>query len=193
LPSQGEGGPAVTIGGLHGVGKSTYARRLAEATGLRYVSTGMIFRGMASEKGLSLVELTELSERNPEIDRVIDEVSVAELRRGGVLLDSLLAAWFARDYEAYKILLTAPFEVRVGRIAGRDGKSMAEAEAETRRREVSEAARWKRYYGFDINALSLYDLVLNTAVLPIELNFRLLERAVKGYLEVTQRGGLHTR
>ena len=35
---------AITISGLHGTGKSTYAKRIAEAFRLRYVSAGEFFR-----------------------------------------------------------------------------------------------------------------------------------------------------
>ena len=40
----------VTISGLHGSGKSTYAKALAEEFRLRYVSAGQLFRDIAKIK-----------------------------------------------------------------------------------------------------------------------------------------------
>ncbi|MFQ6076866.1 MAG: AAA family ATPase, partial [Candidatus Bathyarchaeia archaeon] len=47
-------GLVVTVSGLHGTGKSTYARALSEAFDLRHVSAGGLFRQIALERGLSI-------------------------------------------------------------------------------------------------------------------------------------------
>ena len=87
----------ITISGLHGTGKSTYARILSEGFNLRHVSAGELFRQIARERGLSVSELSKFSSKNREIDNLIDERTRGEARRGSVALDGLLAGWMAKD------------------------------------------------------------------------------------------------
>ncbi|MDH5201053.1 MAG: AAA family ATPase, partial [Candidatus Bathyarchaeota archaeon] len=68
-----ERGLVIAVSGLHGSGRSTHAKRLAEEFGLRYVSSGTIFRQMAEERGLTLEEMSRLTEEDPEFDKLIDE------------------------------------------------------------------------------------------------------------------------
>ena len=176
----------ITVSGLHGSGTSTQARRLAKALGLRYVSAGLLFRRIAEERGLTLEELSRLAEENPELDRMIDERTREEARRGGVVIDAALAGWMAGDADL-KIFLTAPLEERVRRIARREGLSLEEAMRETLKREQSERERFKRYYGIDINDLSIYDVVLNTALFKPDATARIL----RGIVEELRRGRKH--
>jgi cytidylate kinase len=176
-------GPVITIGGLHGVGKSTHGKRLAEVFELRYVSTGMMFRDLAKEKGMSLAELSELSTRDPAIDLMIDNMTKTILADGNVVFDSLLASYFARDYESLRIYLQAPTEVRLLRIANRDGKRAKESKKETFFREGVELERFKRYYGIDMSDISIFHLVLDTSILPVDLNLKILIETIGCYLE----------
>ena len=62
----------IAISGPAGSGKTTYAKRLAKELGLRYVSAGRLFRKMAKERDLSLVEFGKIAEKDFDIDREID-------------------------------------------------------------------------------------------------------------------------
>ena len=88
----------------------------------------------------------------------------------------------AGDRADIKIFLTAPFEERVRRIAVRDGKKLEDALEETKFREVAEADRFRRYYGIDIHDLSIYDVVLNTALMPLESNVKILKEIIREYI-----------
>ncbi|MHA2251052.1 MAG: AAA family ATPase, partial [Candidatus Kariarchaeaceae archaeon] len=48
----------VAIGGPHGSGKSSVARKLAENLNMNYVSAGSIFRELANERKISLEEFS---------------------------------------------------------------------------------------------------------------------------------------
>lgn len=176
-------GPVIIFGGLHGVGKSTYARIISEKFKLEYVSTGTMFRKLASEKGLSLTELSQLASKDPSIDKIIDEMSKEKILEGNVVFDSLLAPFLAKDVESFKIYLFAPIEVRISRIANRDSKSNEQSWNETIFREKLEIKRFKEYYGFDLNDTSFYNLMLDTSLFDIEGNIKILESAVGVYLE----------
>ena len=49
----------ITIGGLAGTGTSTTAELLSEKLGIDYISAGSVFRDMAREKGMSVLELKD--------------------------------------------------------------------------------------------------------------------------------------
>ncbi|MEM2929345.1 MAG: cytidylate kinase family protein [Thermoproteota archaeon] len=175
--------PIIIITGMHGVGKSTYAVPLAREFNLKYVSTGSVFRSIAEKKGLTLSQLSEICKESSEFDREIDSVTLSLLDSGGVVLDSLLAGWFARDVESFKIYLKAPFEVRCRRIAARENRPIEEIVSETATREDSERKRFMEYYGFNIDDLSIYDMVLDTGSLSRGSLSRILKLAVSAYLK----------
>jgi len=161
-------GLVVTIGGPHGTGKSTYAKMIAKELRLRYVSAGQLFRDLAREKGISLEELSKQAANSPEIDNLIDERSAAEAAKGGVVIEGQLAAWMAKDLARVRIYLKAPDEVRITRIAHRDHLDYEVARRQTMERERIQRDRYKRYYGIDIDDLSLYNIVIETGNRPIE-------------------------
>ncbi len=150
----------IAISGPHGSGKTSVARYLAKKIGLRYVCSGDIFRQMAKERGMSLEEFSRYAEEHPQIDLEIDRRMQEEARKGQVVLDSRLAAWLV-DAD-FKILLVAPLEARVQRIAKREGRRREEVLSETLVRERSEARRFKKLYNIDLENHSVFDLVVNT-------------------------------
>lgn len=175
----------VAISGLHGAGKTTAARALARKFGLKYVSAGDVFRRLAKERGMALDEFSRYVERHPEIDRQIDQMTIDAAKGGNVLIDARLAGWMAKGADV-KILLTAPLEVRARRIALRENRDYEEVLAETVKRERSEAKRFKRFYGIDVNDYSAFDLVLDTDRWSAKEMVRILETAV-GFI-VKRRG-----
>lgn len=150
----------VAIGGPIGVGKSTVARGLAERLHYRYISGGEVFRELARARGISVVEVNKLAERDPALDREVDQRQ-RELARGGdCVVESRLSGWMV-DADI-KIWLRAPVEVRAARAALREGQTSAAAHDEFAEREHSEWSRYKALYGIEMNDLSPYHLVIDT-------------------------------
>jgi cytidylate kinase len=170
-----------TVAGPHGSGRTTQAKLLAEAFNLRYVSTGTIFRDRAAELGLSVDELNVRSKTDPGFDKWLDDRACEETRRGGVVLDATLSGWVA-DRPDLRFYLHAPFDVRVRRIADREGFSVARAEEETRVREAAEKERFKKFYGVDIDDTSIYDVSVNTFLFGIAACANILKNAADQYL-----------
>jgi cytidylate kinase len=159
----------VTISGPAGSGKSTAAAALAEALGYDHVSGGDIFRDLAAERGLTPLELNRRAEEDEAIDRDLDRrLRETAAARDDLVLESRLAGWMAGEHADFRVWLDAPLEIRARRIAEREDKPIDLAREETQARAASEAKRYREYYGIDIEELSIYDLVLNTARLDPE-------------------------
>ncbi|HUU76873.1 MAG TPA: AAA family ATPase [candidate division Zixibacteria bacterium] len=152
----------ITISGPHGAGKSTYAKEIAKALNLRYVSSGGIFRKYAKESGCNLEAFSKACEKNMDIDHKIDKITIEEAMKGDVVLDGQLVSWMAKDYSNLSIYVTASMETRIKRIAERDGIDFTKAYKETVARTKSETQRFKRMYKIDISNKDIYDLILST-------------------------------
>ncbi len=155
----------ITISGPPGSGKTTVCDSLSEKLNLKAVVFGKVFRELAVEKNISLNELGELAEKDPAIDRDIDNRIIEIARQNDdIILESRLSAHMCvrNNIPAFKIYITASPEVRMSRIGVREGDALEKAKADTIARQKSEALRYKKYYGIDINDMSVYDLVVNT-------------------------------
>ena len=172
----------ITISGPAGSGKSTAAAELAGRLGYDHASGGDIFRELAAERDLTALELNKLAEEDDQIDRDLDqrlrEVAAA---RDHLVLESRLAGWMAGEHADFRVWLDAPLGVRADRIADREGKDPDLARTETEARADSEAKRYEAYYGIDIDDLSIYDLVLNTARLDPDGVVDAIETVVRAY------------
>ncbi|MFX1389232.1 MAG: (d)CMP kinase [Promethearchaeota archaeon] len=162
----------ITISGLHGTGKSTISKLIAEKLGLQYYSTGQAFRELAKEMGLTLEEFSKYAEKNPEIDKKLDNKIFDIAEKGNCVIDSQLSGHLLKFKADLKILLTCPIETRVKRMAERDKFNFDKKLEETKIREKSELNRFKKLYNIDLSDQNkikeLYDLVIETENLTIQ-------------------------
>lgn len=162
----------ITVGGLPGTGTSTLCRLLHDETGLPYVYAGELFRAEAARRGMDLGAFGALCERDPSVDRDLDEKQVELLQGGALILEGRLAGWLAHRerIHALKVWVVCEQAERIRRLVDRDGGTVEQQMDRTRQRELSEAQRYRRYYGIDLADLGPYDLVLDsTHRLPQEL------------------------
>lgn len=158
----------VSVTGDPGSGKSTFAKEVAARTGYRLINTGIVFRQMAEEMGISLTELNEMAENQAQIDRRVDDyLKALSETREDLVLDSRMAWFFVKD--SLKVRLTVDPDVAVQRIF-KDQAALREkftdlehAKEEIERRKVSEIARYKALYNVDISDPANFDLVINTS------------------------------
>ncbi len=163
----------ITISGLHGIGKSTIGRLLAEKLQLDYYSTGDAFRSLASEKNMSLEQFSMYVEKNPQIDKELDQkILKIATEKKDLVIDSLLSGYLLKDSADCTVLLEAPLETRVRRMMARDEEDYQKKLKETKLRENSEISRFKDLYGIDITNEELkkeiFDIIIDTKDLSIE-------------------------
>ena len=152
----------ITIGGLAGTGTTTLAQVLSEKLNVPYISAGFIFREMAAERGMSVLEFSEFAEGNDEIDKEIDKRQAEKAKStDNLILEGRLSAFFV-DNADLRICLITPFDVRSKRIAEREDKSVDVAKSEIIIREESEVLRYKEIHNIDISNMEIYDLIINT-------------------------------
>ena len=154
----------ITVSGPHGTGKSTYAAKLAKSLRIRHVSAGILFREIAKERNLSLETLGKLALKDASIDRLVDERTIGEAKKGDLVVDGQLAGWMLKNRADLRIYLTAPEGVRLERIASRDRIAPRVARSQTRQRESVQRERYLRHYGFQVDDVSIYQLVLDTSL-----------------------------
>jgi cytidylate kinase len=157
----------ITLGGLAGTGTTTTAELLSEKLDIPYISAGYVFRQMASERGMSVLEFSEFAEGNDDIDKEIDKRQ-AELAKSSdnLIVEGRLSAYFVEA--DLKLWLVTPFDVRSQRIAERESKSVDVASEEIIVREESEALRYMDIHNIDIKNMDIYDLIINTGTFDPE-------------------------
>ena len=175
----------ITVSGYHGTGKTTYAGHLAKEIGLRHVSAGMLFRKLAQEKGMSLEEFGQVALKDPTVDRLIDERTMSEAEKGNVVIDGQIAGWVLKEIADLRIHLITPEPIRIQRIAERDRLTVEEARRQTVTRERVQSERYKLHYGFKVEDFSIYQLILDTSIGPIESISRILVDAAKAVMNGT--------
>jgi cytidylate kinase len=152
----------VTVSGPPGSGTTSLSKKLSETFSFKFISAGEVFRSLAKERGMDLIEFGKLCESDPEVDRLIDErqKEIGE-REDDIIIEGRLAGHMV-DNADIKIWVAASPQCRARRISGREESDIESAKEETIQRELSEAARYKMYYDIDITDLSIYDLVINS-------------------------------
>ena len=151
---------------------------LSERLSIHVVSAGSIFRALADEMGMDVVEFNEYVKENPSIDKEIDMRTLKASLEGDVIIEGHLTAWMAPKADL-KVYLTAPRMVRAKRIAQRDGVPEDVALMDIIKRERIHWERFKSLYGIDISDLSIFDLVVNTAVFEAEDVVKLIISALR--------------
>src|SRR5690606_38131757 len=94
---------------------------LSQRMGIPYLSAGDIFRQMAAERGMDVLDFSKFAEGNTDIDREIDQRQAQVARESeDLIVEGRLSAYFVEA--PLKTWLTAPQDVRSVRISHREDK-----------------------------------------------------------------------
>jgi cytidylate kinase len=165
-------GLTITISGLASSGKTTGAKAIAEylnnkyGLGLRYYSTGAIFRELAAKEGIPIEEFAE--KRDDRTDIMADQRTLELSIVGGVVLDGRLTGYIAGNWAELRIFYNPPLEVRAKRYAEREGVDYKTALENVRKRDEADIRKYKILYGIDLNDLSIYHIIIDNSTWSAE-------------------------
>ncbi|MFH1401228.1 MAG: cytidylate kinase family protein, partial [Nanoarchaeota archaeon] len=167
----------ITIGGTPGSGKSSIAKRIAKQFKFNRYYVGQMARDVARERGMSLVDFLELGEKDPSVDRMLDEYQrkIAE-REDGIIIEGRTSFFIIP--KSVKLFVKVDSLVGAERIfrdlklnPDRNEGRFDDAKQVMRnnlRRMETDRKRYLRYYGKDFLDESQYDFVLDTTDLSLD-------------------------
>lgn len=163
----------ISLAGDLGSGKSTVGKILSRKLGAEVYSTGTIQRQIATEMGMTTLQLNQYMETHPEIDGKIDDgLRALEHSEKNLIIDSRMAWHFVPS--SFSVYMAADPFVSAERIlkAGRESEpfsTVEEAVASISDRRKSEMFRYSHLYGVNIKDLENYDYVIDTSYIPPEI------------------------
>lgn len=157
----------ITITGNLGAGKTTVRDELKKL-GYDTLSGGDIFRRVAEQRGVSVVELNEMVKGDPAIDDEIDGMT-AKLGKevDNTVFDFRLGWHFVPD--SFKVFLLIDPNVAAERVFGGAARSaesygsVEDTRAALKKRAQIESERFADLYGIDYYNVGNYDLIIESS------------------------------
>ncbi len=156
----------ITITGKPYAGKGE-TTKILERYGFEVVHMGELYRAVAKERGLDVVELNRLGDTT--VDAMVDKklVAIAQERKNEELVFDSRIAWHFLP-ESYKVFLDVTAYEQARRVIGanRDSEKKAstleEASKMANERWDLENGRYKMLYGIDNLSTKNYNIVVDT-------------------------------
>ncbi len=188
--------PAITLSRKLGSLGTEIARSLADGLGYRMMRREVIneaaCRACTPEVALAVIDDLGLLGLRPSgkaqraylqsVRQVIEQL-VAE---GGVIIVGRAGQIILRGYpDVLHVRITAPLALRVERVAARHTISAAAAKARVESSDRTRSTYVQRHYHVDWDDPKLYDLVINTETIPVQLARDLIARIWKQRVQTT--------
>jgi cytidylate kinase len=172
--------PAITLSRKLGSLGTEIAHSLADDLGCRMVWREVIneaaCRACAPEVALAIIDDLGLLGVRPSnkaqraylqsVQQVIEQLSA----EGNVIIVGRAGQIILRAYhDVLHVRITAPLALRVERIAARHSISSAAARARVESSDRTRSTYVQRHYRVDWNDPKLYNLVINTEIIPVQL------------------------
>lgn len=166
----------ITIAGNLGSGKSTAGKAVASLLDYSHSSTGDKMRQMAEDMNVPLNELGKIAERDPSIDKILDDFNIELSSKSNIVVDGRLA-WFFIP-KSFKVFLKIDPLIAAERILknkkensdrhNEDSKpfdSVSDIALSISKRLESEKKRYRDLYKIENHLdVSNYDLVIDTGL-----------------------------
>ena len=178
----------ITITGKPCSGKGAVTAYLVEKYGFEKFSAGDIFRKIAAERGVDVLELNRINDTSIDhlLDSEVTRVGTENIGRK-MIFDSRTAWHFVP--ESFKVFIDVQPEEQARRLLG-SGRNTEKIDISMEEAISSLAERWelenKRYmaiYGFDNRDKANYDLVVDNTNLTIEETGKAIYEAYLKHIE----------
>ncbi len=157
----------IVMSGDIGSGKSSVATELKKLTGFDIIGTGTIQRAIATRRGLTTLELNEISQADRSVDDEIDAYVIETGKtQDNLIMDSRLAWHFIPS--AFKVFLAVDPVVGAERVfnASRHDENNASLEITLKnnlKRQTIEDQRFNQLYNIHFRKYGNYDLIIDTS------------------------------
>lgn len=178
----------ITITGKPCSGKSAVIEYLMSKYGFEKFSGGAIFRRIAAERGVDVLELNRINDTS--IDKLVDDEIVKvgkENLEKDIIFDSRTAWHFIP--ESFKVFVDVNPDEQARRLfnSGRSveetGTSVEESKMALEERWNLENTRYYTIYGFDNRNPKVFDLVVDNSNLTIEETGEMIYREYLKFME----------
>ena len=178
----------ITITGNLGSGKTSVCRELEKA-GFSIISAGDMFRQIAAEKRMTVIQLNEAAKKDRSIDDLLDSRST-ELgkKMDHTVFDSRLAWHFVE--KSFKVFLLADVREAARRVYDGDSRNaeqygdMEQALEGLAERARLEQARFLELYGIDYYDAGNYDLIIESSCAAPE---QIAQEIIRNFEQFHQR------
>lgn len=170
----------IAISGKSGCGNTTVSTLVGKRLGYKVIN--FTFRNLAKERGVDFWTFCDMAQKDDAIDQELDarQVQMA-LAEKDCVLGSRLAIWMLKEADL-KVYLLADEHTRARRVFKREGGDFVRVLEQTRHRDASDTARYKRIYGIDNDDPSAADLVIDVRErTPDEIAAMIVEKAASLY------------
>ena len=157
----------IVMSGDIGSGKSSVATELKQLTGFDIIGTGTIQRAIATRRGLTTLELNEISQTDRSVDDEIDAYVIETGKtQDRLIMDSRLAWHFIPT--AFKVFLAVDVVVGAERVfnASRNDEKNESLEITLKnnlKRQTIEDQRFNQLYNIHFRKYGNYDLIIDTS------------------------------
>lgn len=170
----------ITIAGRLGSGKSSTAKKIAHALNYTHLSSGDFMRDIAQKRGVSLMELNKIAERDDSIDRELDKRNLEIGDKTNIVIDSRMGFYFIPN--SFKVFLELPIELAAERILkDKDNNPNRQTEDSSpfnlkediiksiKNRAESEKKRYYDLYNIeDATSPEYFDLIIDSSKFTLE-------------------------
>ncbi len=180
----------ITISGDSGTGTTTLARKLSSTLELPYFYAGSIFRSIADERKIRLLDFIDQPGYDMSIDRQVDaEMITIMSTESRAIVEGRLSGYLAWRHKipSFRILLTASPTIQAQRIAHREQQPLELALAEVTERDRLDWQRYKVIYGIEKQTShQWYQLILDTDTMDIDAVYQACFQAIQQITDTTR-------
>jgi cytidylate kinase len=168
----------ISLNGQEGSGKSIIAKMIAEKLNIPRFYMGQLFRDMAKEKNMTLMEFRKICDQDPSLDKKIDDYVTELPNKHKTFVIESRTAWHFIP-QSIKIYLQVDSKTAAKRIfdgfAEKNNRGNEDANLNTienieksiLKRRVEDSERYFSFYGIHQDEEKNYDLIVDTTILTI--------------------------